>query len=48
MYITEHCEQGQVMLVLDRRCALSLAPQARYYLEAGDARGKAVILLEHE
>jgi len=40
-------ESGKVTPVIDRRCRLSEVPEAIRYLEAGLARGKVVITVEH-
>ena len=44
--ITELCEAGKVVPVIDRRYPLSEAPEALRYVGEGRARGKVVITLE--
>ena len=46
VFITELCEAGKVVPVIDRRFLLSEVPQAIRYLGEGGARGKIVITLE--
>jgi len=43
----ELLESGKITPVIDRRYTLSEGPEAIRYLEAGHARGKVVITLEH-
>jgi len=43
----ELLESGKITPVVDRRYTLSEVPEAIRYLEAGHARGKVVITLEH-
>jgi len=43
VYITELCEAGNVVPVIDRRYPLSEVPEALQYLGAGCAKGKVVI-----
>jgi len=45
--ITELCEAGKVVPVIDRRYPLSEVPEALRYLGEGHARGKVVITVEH-
>jgi NADPH:quinone reductase-like Zn-dependent oxidoreductase len=45
--IKELLESGKVKSVIDRRYPLSEVPEAIRYLEAGHARGKVVITVEH-
>ena len=40
-------ESGKVRPVIDRRYSLSEGPEAIRYLEAGHARGKVVVTVEH-
>jgi NADPH:quinone reductase-like Zn-dependent oxidoreductase len=46
--ITELCEAGKVLPVIDRQYPLSEVPQALQYLGEGRARGKVVITLERK
>ena len=41
--ITQLCEEGKVVPVIDRQYALSEVPAAMRYVVAGHARGKVVI-----
>lgn len=45
--ITELCEAGKVVPVIDRRYPLSEVPAALRYVGAGHAKGKVVITVEH-
>jgi len=45
--IKELLEAGKVVLVIDRWYPLSETAEAIRYLEAGHARGKVVITVEH-
>jgi len=47
VYITELCEAGKVVPVIDRRYPLSEVPEALRYFGEGHARGKVVITVEH-
>lgn len=47
VYITELCEAGKVVPVIDRRYPLSEVPEALRYLGEGRAKGKVVITVEH-
>jgi NADPH:quinone reductase-like Zn-dependent oxidoreductase len=44
--ITELCEAGKVVPVIDRRYALSEVPEALRYMSEGRAKGKVVITME--
>ena len=44
--ITELCEAGKVVPVIDRRYPLSEVPEALRYLGEGHARGKVIITME--
>ena len=46
VYITELCEAGKVVPVIDRRYPLSEVPEALRYLGEGHARGKVIISME--
>jgi NADPH:quinone reductase-like Zn-dependent oxidoreductase len=46
VFITELCESGKVVPVVDRRYALSEVPEALRYLGQGHVRGKVVITVE--
>jgi len=46
VFITELCEAGKVVPVIDRRYPLSEVPEALRYLGEGRAKGKVVITLE--
>ncbi len=46
--ITELCETGKVVPVIDRRYSLSEVPEALQYLGEGRAKGKVVIILESD
>jgi NADPH:quinone reductase-like Zn-dependent oxidoreductase len=48
VFMTELCETGKVVPVIDRRYPLSEVPEALRYLGEGHARGKVVITLESE
>ena len=43
VYITELCEAGKVVPVIDRRYPLSEVPEALRYLGEGRTKGKVVI-----
>jgi NADPH:quinone reductase-like Zn-dependent oxidoreductase len=45
--ITELCEAGKVVPVIDRRYPLSEVPAALRYVGEGHAKGKVVIIVEH-
>ena len=47
LFIRELLEAGKVVPVIDRTYPLSDVPEAIRYLEAGHARGKVVITVEH-
>ncbi len=47
VYVTELCEAGKVIPVIDRRYPLSEVPEAIRYLGEGHAKGKVVITVEH-
>ena len=44
--ITELCEAGKIVPVIDRRYPLSEVPEALRYLGEGRAKGKVVITVE--
>ena len=46
VYITELCEAGKVVPVIDRRYPLSEVPEALRYFGEGRARGKVIISME--
>ncbi len=46
VFMTELCEAGKIVPVIDRRYPLSEVPQALRYLGEGHAKGKLVITLE--
>lgn len=46
VYVTELCEAGKIVPVIDRRYALNEVPEALRYLGAGLAKGKVVITVE--
>jgi NADPH:quinone reductase-like Zn-dependent oxidoreductase len=46
-FLIELFKAGKVVPVIDRRYPLSEVPEALQYLEAGHARGKVVITVEH-
>jgi NADPH:quinone reductase-like Zn-dependent oxidoreductase len=46
VFITELCEAGNVVPVIDRRYPLSEVPEALRYLGAGHAKGKVVITVD--
>jgi len=46
VYITELCEAGKVIPVIDRRYPLSEVPEALRYFGEGHARGKIIISME--
>jgi NADPH:quinone reductase-like Zn-dependent oxidoreductase len=46
-FMKELLEAGKVVPVIDRRYPLREVPEALRYLEAGHARGKVVITVEH-
>jgi len=47
VHVTELCEAGKVVPVIDRRYPLSEVPEALRYLGEGHAKGKVVITVEH-
>ena len=47
VFIAELLEAGKVVPVIDRRYPLSETAEAIRYLEAGHARGKVIITMEH-
>ncbi|TLY09929.1 MAG: zinc-binding dehydrogenase, partial [Thaumarchaeota archaeon] len=47
VYVTELCEAGKVIPVIDRRYPLSEVPEAIRYLGEGRVKGKVVITVEH-
>ncbi len=47
VYVTELCEAGKVVPVIDRRYPLSEVPEALRYLGEGHAKGKVVVTVEH-
>jgi len=47
VHVTELCEAGKVVPVIDRRYPLSEVPEAIRYLGEGRAKGKVVITVEH-
>jgi NADPH:quinone reductase-like Zn-dependent oxidoreductase len=46
MAITELCETGKIVPVIDRHYSLAEVPEAFRYIEAGRAQGKVIITLE--
>jgi NADPH:quinone reductase-like Zn-dependent oxidoreductase len=44
--ITELCEAGKIVPVIDRRYSLNEVPEALRYVGEGRAKGKVVITLE--
>jgi NADPH:quinone reductase-like Zn-dependent oxidoreductase len=48
VFLKDLLEAGEVVPVIDRRYPLSQAAEALRYREEGHARGKAVIIVEHE
>ena len=46
LYMTELCEAGKLVPVIDRRYPLSEVSEALRYLGEGRAKGKLVITLE--
>lgn len=46
VFITELCEAGKVVPVIDRRYPLSEVPEALRYLGQGHAKGKVVITVK--
>jgi NADPH:quinone reductase-like Zn-dependent oxidoreductase len=46
VFITELCEAGKVIPVIDRRYPLSEVPEALRYLGEGHAKGKVVITVK--
>jgi NADPH:quinone reductase-like Zn-dependent oxidoreductase len=46
LHITELCEAGKIVPVIDKRYPLSAVPDALRYLGAGRAKGKVVITLD--
>src|SRR2546427_2669368 len=47
VHVTELCEAGKVVPVIERRYTLSEVPEATRYLGEGYAKGKVVITVEH-
>ena len=47
VHVTELCEAGKVVPVIDRRYTLSEVPEAIRYLGEGRVKGKVVITVEH-
>jgi len=47
VFVKELVEAGKVVPVIERRYPLNEVPEALRYLEAGHARGKIVITVEH-
>lgn len=47
LYVKELLEAGKVVPVIDRRYPFCETAEALRYLEAGHARGKIVITVEH-
>jgi NADPH:quinone reductase-like Zn-dependent oxidoreductase len=47
VFMKEPLEAGKVVPIIDRRYTLSEVPKALRYLEAGRAKGKVVITVEH-
>lgn len=45
--ITELCETGKIVPIIDRRYPLREAPEALRYVSEGRAKGKVVIIVEH-
>jgi NADPH:quinone reductase-like Zn-dependent oxidoreductase len=45
--ITQLCEAGKIVPVIDRRFSLSQVPEALRYVGDGRARGKVVITMEY-
>jgi len=45
--ITELCEAGKIVPVIDKQYPLSEVPEALRYVAEGRAKGKVVITLEH-
>jgi NADPH:quinone reductase-like Zn-dependent oxidoreductase len=48
VHVTELCESGKVVPVIDRRYPLSEVPEALRYLGAGLAKGKVVITMDQD
>ena len=48
VHVTELCEAGKVVPVIDRRYPLSEIPEALRYLGEGRVKGKLVITFEHD
>ena len=46
MSITQLCEAGKIVPVIDRRYPFHEAPEALRYVSEGRAKGKVVITLE--
>jgi NADPH:quinone reductase-like Zn-dependent oxidoreductase len=46
VFVTELCEAGKIIPVIDRRFLLSEVPEALRYLGEGRAKGKVVITVE--
>jgi NADPH:quinone reductase-like Zn-dependent oxidoreductase len=46
LFVTELCEAGKIVPVIDRRYPLSEVPEALRYVGEGHARGKVVITME--
>ncbi len=47
VHVTELCEAGKVVSVIDRQYPLSGVPEALPYLGEGHVKGKVVITAEH-
>ena len=47
LFLKELLETGKIVPVIDRRFPLSEVPDAFRYLEAGHAKGKVVIIMDH-
>jgi NADPH:quinone reductase-like Zn-dependent oxidoreductase len=47
VHVTELCEAGKLVPVIDRRYPLSEVPEVLRYLGEGRVKGKVVITVEH-
>jgi NADPH:quinone reductase-like Zn-dependent oxidoreductase len=47
VFLKDLLEAGRIVVVIDRRYALSEVPEALRYREEGHAKGKVVIIIEH-